>query len=157
MSEVKPNSPNGQGHVYGYMGGYEQMHGYTGHEMYGYGYGCGTMPMGYGYGYANHAPMLHGYHKGCGTSYGYSGEAGDPWVRFSYCSFFWSLFPKQCLSNSQQQLVEGVESYNSVERRRDCIGAFGCPGTFYLKVNMEKHPEPNSGCLVYVFNLLKNK
>jgi hypothetical protein len=24
-------------------------------------------------------------------------------------------------------------------------------------VDMEKHPEPNSGCLMYVFNLLKNK
>ncbi|WP_228469056.1 hypothetical protein [Paenibacillus sp. JNUCC31] len=79
MSEVKPNSPNGQGHVYGHMGGYEHMQGYqyTGHEMHGYGYGYGcTMPMGYGYGYAhhaNHAPMLHGYQQGCGTSYGHGG------------------------------------------------------------------------------------
>ncbi|MHA7580971.1 hypothetical protein ACX12E_11265 [Paenibacillus vandeheii] len=76
MSEVKPNSPNGQGHVYGYMGGYEHMQGYMGHEMHGYGYGYGTMPMGYGYGYAhnaNHAPMLHGCHQGCGTSYGHAG------------------------------------------------------------------------------------
>jgi hypothetical protein len=34
------------------------------------------MPSGYGYGYAhhpNHAPVLHGYHQGCGTSYGHSG------------------------------------------------------------------------------------
>ncbi|MFS0859232.1 MULTISPECIES: hypothetical protein [Paenibacillus] len=81
MSEVKPNSPNGQGHVYGHMGGYEHMQGYqyTGHEMHGYGYGC-TMPTGYGYGYAhhaNHAPMLHGYHQGCGTSYGHGG--GSSW------------------------------------------------------------------------------
>ncbi|WP_337034905.1 hypothetical protein [Paenibacillus illinoisensis] len=82
MSEVKPNSPNGQGHVYGHMGGHENMQGYpyTGHEMYGYG--CGTMPLGYGYGYgygyghhANQAPMVHGYgySKGCGTSYGHGG------------------------------------------------------------------------------------
>ncbi|XOI98496.1 hypothetical protein ACMX2M_21825 [Paenibacillus polymyxa] len=78
MSEVKPNSPNGQGHVYGHTGGYEHMQGYqyTGHEMHGYGYGCGTMPMGYGYGYghhANQAPMMHGYQQGCGVSYGHGG------------------------------------------------------------------------------------
>lgn len=82
MSEVKPNSPNGQGHVYGHMGGYDHMQGYqyTGHEMqgYGYGYGCGTMPTGYGYGYghhANQAPVMHGYQKGCGTSYGCGGSS----------------------------------------------------------------------------------
>lgn len=65
MSEVKPNSPNGQGHVYGQMGGHEHMYGqYTGHEAYGYG--CGV-PMGYGYGYGhqpNQAPVMHGYHHG---------------------------------------------------------------------------------------------
>ncbi|WP_246310859.1 hypothetical protein [Paenibacillus xylanilyticus] len=76
MSEVKPNSPNGQGHVYGHMGGQDHMYGYqyTGHEMYGYG--CGTMPVGYGYGYghhANQAPIMHGYQQGCGTSYGHGG------------------------------------------------------------------------------------
>ncbi len=66
MSEVKPNSPNGQGHVYGQMGGHEHMYGYqyTGHE--GYGYGCGV-PMGYGYGYGhqpNQAPVMQGHHCG---------------------------------------------------------------------------------------------
>ncbi|MDM5280124.1 hypothetical protein QUF95_22235 [Paenibacillus silvae] len=79
MSEVKPNSPNGQGHVYGHKGGHEQMYGYqqyTGHEMYSYG--CGTMPMGYGYGYGygyqpNQAPMIHGYNHGCAPAYGYGG------------------------------------------------------------------------------------
>ncbi|GAS84907.1 hypothetical protein [Paenibacillus amylolyticus] len=74
MSEVKPNSPNGQGHVYGHMGGNGHMYGYqyTGHEMHGYG--CGTMPMGYGYGHQpNQAPMMHGYHHGCGVSYGHGG------------------------------------------------------------------------------------
>lgn len=78
MSEVKPNSPNGQGHVYGHTGGYEHMQGYqyTGHEMHGYGYGCGTMPMGYGYGHQpNQAPMMHGYHHGCGVSYGHGGSS----------------------------------------------------------------------------------
>ncbi|CAI6083993.1 hypothetical protein PAECIP112173_04143 [Paenibacillus sp. JJ-100] len=76
MNEIKPNTPNGQGHVYGVKGGKEQMYGYqyTGHEMYTYG----TMPMGYGYGYqSNQAPMMHGYNhgynQGYAPAYGYGG------------------------------------------------------------------------------------
>lgn len=135
MSEVKPNSPNGQGHVYGYVGGYEHMHGYTGHEMHGYGYGCGTMPAGYGYGYAhhpNHAPMLHGYHQGCGTSYGHSGEAGDRWVRFSYCSSCWLLSPKQCLSKlCNSNCIRELIHTTPLKGTEIVSVPFGCLDTIY--------------------------
>jgi len=65
MSEVKPNSPNGQGQVYGQQGGHEHMYGYQypGQDMYNYG----TMPYGY---QPNQAPMVQGYHHGCAPACG---------------------------------------------------------------------------------------
>ncbi len=66
MSEVKPNSPNGQGQVYGQQqGGHGHMYGYQypGQEMYNYG----TMPYGY---QPNQPPMVQGAQHGCAPACG---------------------------------------------------------------------------------------
>lgn len=85
-------------------------------------------------------------------------ETGDPWVRFLYCSSCWSSSPKRCLSSSYNSNSIRELIHTTPMKGAEIVSApFSCLDIFLLKVDMEKHPEPNSGCFVYVFNLLKNK